>query len=294
MEYEFEDSKPCINVFGRDHYRKVLMSIVEVYRSGRRGVSFYDLYKKERVLHSANILKRVLDVLISCGYAVHVEGSAETNSPMGRKDYIPTPLGVFVYQLLKLHSFIKDLLSKNAREEDEVKWVKEIEKTQTLQEIRSHIKHFLTTGFDLALCSTLHRFLNTSVPKNLVTGIKAVIHITTPPLLRVIDEPLLIDSVKAQLELRDSHEQEELAMRLHIRNICELQLPIVLRQLQTRERYLVQLGYDNKKCSERGANEDYYCIELAVIEDLKSMYGLLIEMLMVHKEKSLHHKLHHA
>lgn len=97
-----EGLKPCINVLYVDSYRRVLKSIVEGYRDRKSGVSFYHLYKKERVLSSANVLKKVLDTLLSCGYVAYESSSAETNSPMGRKDYYPTPLGVFIYEILKL------------------------------------------------------------------------------------------------------------------------------------------------------------------------------------------------
>jgi hypothetical protein len=300
MEYEYKNLKPCINVFNEDHYGKILMRIVEVYRSGRKGVTFYDLYRKERILSSANMLKNVLDALVSCGYAMRVESSAETNSPWGRKNYIPTPLGVFVYQLLKLQSFIKDLLkdsiskkdlvSKGIMEENEIKkLVKELEEIHVLKEICTHIEEFLGYGFEAALYSTLYLFLNTSVPKNLVTGIKAIIHIIIPPLLRVVVfEVFLMDLLKAHLELREPHKEEEL-LRMYINSIYEHQLSKALGNLQIREHFLALLGYNSKECSEKGTNEDYYCMELLLIEDLKSAYNLLTEMLLrVYKERSLH------
>jgi hypothetical protein len=106
----FEESlKPCINVLYVDSYRRVLKNIVEGYRDRKSGVSFYHLYKKERVLSSANILKKVLDTLLSCGYVIYEKGSAETNSPMGRKDYYPTPLGVFIVLIYEIRDILEHL-----------------------------------------------------------------------------------------------------------------------------------------------------------------------------------------
>jgi hypothetical protein len=80
----------------------VLRRVTETWGREGRGVTFYELYSKERVLRSKNRLKIVLDTLTNCGYLVCREGRARTNSPRGRKEYYPTPLGVLMNSTLSL------------------------------------------------------------------------------------------------------------------------------------------------------------------------------------------------
>ncbi|MCC6014721.1 MAG: hypothetical protein LM564_03340 [Desulfurococcaceae archaeon] len=94
--------KPCAGVVYGDSYRIVLGKVIEVWSREGRGVTFYELYSKERVLRSKNGLKRVLDTLTRCGYLVCSEGRASRGSPLGRKDYYPTPLGIVMNTVLTL------------------------------------------------------------------------------------------------------------------------------------------------------------------------------------------------
>jgi len=94
--------RPCINVIYGHSYRVVLRKIVEVFKKNGSGTSFYYLSKKEKVLKSNDMLKRVLNTLMDCGYIVCKEGRTETNSPLGRKDYYPTPLGILMSLYLTL------------------------------------------------------------------------------------------------------------------------------------------------------------------------------------------------
>ena len=95
-----KDFKPCINVLYGKGYRAVLEKIVKVWEKSNRGVSFYDLYEKERVVRSKNGLKIILDVLTECGYAGLKDVKASTNTPRGRKEYYPTPLGIVMNAVL--------------------------------------------------------------------------------------------------------------------------------------------------------------------------------------------------
>jgi len=106
--------KPCSNVVYGDSYRTVLRRVTEVWDEETkiwdeesRGVTFYELYSKERVLSSKNGLKMVLDTLTNCGYLACREGRARTNSPLGRKEYYPTPLGVLMDLVLSLLDLLK-------------------------------------------------------------------------------------------------------------------------------------------------------------------------------------------
>lgn len=94
--------KPCSNVIWGDHYRAVLRRVTEVWDREGRGVTFYELYSKEGVLRSKNELKIVLDTLTNCGYLACRRGRARTNSPLGRKEYYPTPLGALMNSALSL------------------------------------------------------------------------------------------------------------------------------------------------------------------------------------------------
>jgi len=95
-----KDLKPCVNVLYGKGYRVVLEKIVEVWEVSDRGVSFYDLYEKERVANSKNGLKIILDVLTECGYTGLKKVKASKNSPKGRKEYYPTPLGIMMNTIL--------------------------------------------------------------------------------------------------------------------------------------------------------------------------------------------------
>jgi hypothetical protein len=86
----------------------VLGKVVEVWGREGRGVTFYELYNKERVLSSKNKLKIVLETLTNCGYLVCRESRARTNSPLGRRDYYPTPLGVLMNSTLSLLDFLEE------------------------------------------------------------------------------------------------------------------------------------------------------------------------------------------
>lgn len=99
--------KPCSNVVYGDYYRIVLRRVTEVWDREGRGVTFYELYSKERVLRSKNKLKVVLDDLTNCGYLACRKGRASTNSPLGRKEYHPTPLGALMNSTLSLLDFLE-------------------------------------------------------------------------------------------------------------------------------------------------------------------------------------------
>jgi hypothetical protein len=119
--------KPCINVIYKESYKHVLKEIVDNWSVNEKGVSFYDLYKKE-IINSKNGLKKILDTLTNCGYITYRVEKAKTNSPKKKKSYYPTPLGVAMNTILtllhpeelisdeKLQSRIKEILNLSDRE----------------------------------------------------------------------------------------------------------------------------------------------------------------------------------
>ena len=110
--------KPCIKVVhGGRSYRVVLRKIIELWVGEKlwergEGVCFHRLkmalqdekykFKKENTVVGDATIKSALGVLTDCGYLVCREGRAKTNSPWGRKDYVPTPLGVSMNLILTL------------------------------------------------------------------------------------------------------------------------------------------------------------------------------------------------
>jgi hypothetical protein len=94
--------KPCIYTLYGDGYRVVLRRIVEKWGTSGGGASFYDLYEKERVVKSKSGLKIMLGVLMECGYLEFRYGKPSKNSPKGKKEYYPTPLGIVMDTVLGL------------------------------------------------------------------------------------------------------------------------------------------------------------------------------------------------
>jgi len=97
-----KELKPCINTLYGDGYRAVLKKIIEKWETSGGGASFYDLSEKERVVKSKNGLKIMLGVLSECGYVEFRHAKPSKNSPKGRKDYYPTPLGIVMNTILGL------------------------------------------------------------------------------------------------------------------------------------------------------------------------------------------------
>jgi hypothetical protein len=281
-----EDLMPCINVFNDDHYKKVLVRIVEVYRDRREGVSFYHLYRREKVLKSANMLKKVLETLVSCGYTIYVERSAETNSPKKRKDYIPTPLGAFVYYLTKSEDFIENLYSEYA---DKFKLIEEGEEMGSEEELKKiemyleelymmlkfaiifqHVGNFIDVGLGHAIIATLHVFSQPHTLTNFITGINAILLVYTASHLRRVKEIEVMELIKY---LRSPVIGEAL-LKTYIEKLSG-----ALRELQ------FALGYFHssyiKKCKE-GVGEVLECkgleLLLKLLEHLKEAYLFIVEL----------------
>jgi len=94
--------KPCINTLYGDGYRAVLKRIVEKWGTTGGGSTFYDLSEKERVVKSNSGLKIILGVLKECGYLEFRYAKPSKNSPKGKKEYYPTPLGIVMNIVLGL------------------------------------------------------------------------------------------------------------------------------------------------------------------------------------------------
>jgi hypothetical protein len=281
-----EDLMPCINVFNDDHYKKVLVRVVEVYRDRREGASFYHLYRRERVLKSANMLMKVLETLVSCGYTIYVERSAETNSPKKRKDYIPTPLGAFVYYLIKLEDIIENLYSMYADKFKLIEEGEEMSNEEVLRKIKmyveelyielkfaiisQHIGNFIDVGLHHAIIATLHVLSQLHTLTNFITGINAILLTYTAPHLRKVKEIEVMELIKY---LRSPVIGEVL-----LKTYAE-KLSGALRELQ------FALGYFHssyiKKCKE-GVGEALECkglkLLLKLLEHLKEAYLLIVEL----------------
>jgi hypothetical protein len=287
MRLESEGLRSCINVFSEGNYKKVFMRIVEFYRDRREGASFYHLYKRERLLKSANTLRAVLRTLVSCGYVACVERSAETNSPKKRKDYIPTPLGAFMYHILKLSDIVEKLHSKYVGRlvfvEDGCKGLKDEEcmKREIKKEIEklaiergfasiSHfIEEFIDVGLYYATISMLRSPSHLQAFSSLITGVNTVIHVSTAPPLRRIKE------IELMLLIKNSLDPD---IRKRLFEIGEEALNKALGELQRREDFLEKLlRLSHTKCKGE-VGEDLECEELNLLRYLRDAYLFIAEL----------------
>jgi len=171
---------PCNKVIDGESYVRVLREIIEGFKASNRGVSFYDLYNKKRVLNSKSTLKTVLGVLERCDYVVSVKTSAETKSPRGKKEYYPTPLGIFMHTIIEMYRFLKKCYTVMQQEHQEIyemkkkkEGLKVILKAGEFHELYlllESVNEFINKAFEPSYVYTKYSFTTPSNSSNTGTG----------------------------------------------------------------------------------------------------------------------------
>jgi len=173
---------PCNKVIDEESYVTVLREIIESFKASNRGVSFYDLYNKKRVLNSKSTLETILRVLECCGYVVSVKTSAETNSPRGKKEYYPTPLGIFMHTIIKVYHFLKECYTVMQQEHQKIyerkkeeikvifKAVFKAGEFHDLYFLLERVNEFINKAFEPSYVYTKYFFIAPSNSSNTGTG----------------------------------------------------------------------------------------------------------------------------
>jgi DNA-binding transcriptional MerR regulator len=253
--------RPCISVVYGDSYRLVLKRVIEIYKSsdGAEGASFYRLYR-EGVLKSKNMLERVLKTLSECGYVLCRERRARTNSPKGRRDCYPTPLGLVVNKILEiegLRSSVKALLDQ-AR--DEIR--KAIEELYVFYYIDYFVEK-LYVALPNAYILTMLNWPQKMTPPHIEAG-----HLTALYAIEQLRIILNVASVREAL-------QEPSVRESFIKNV-EDELREELENLRDKIRLLRVLSYRLNRSEER---EDVDCMILNAFKDLEELYEDLLKYL---------------
>jgi hypothetical protein len=295
---------PCTKVIDRESYARVLREIIESFKASNRGVSFYDLYNKKHVLNSKSTLKTILRVLEHCSYVVSVKTSAETNSPRGKKEYYPTPLGIFMHTIIKMYYFLKECYTVMQQEHQKIyerkkKEIKVILKAGEFHELHSLLElvnEFINKAFEPSYVYTKYFFTAPSNSSNTGTGSTN----TTP----TIDDGIAATYHAIYLLYKEFHHMrlailDELLQDPHNRSVwldwakSELYRALGYYVAKTSE-YKESMKKHNISCKECEEDFEYCenitCVEKKLLETFKDMCELSTKSFKVYDKvkPSLH------
>jgi len=252
--------RPCINVVYGSSYRAVLGKVVEVWSREGRGVTFYELYDKERVLSSKNKLKVVLDTLTNCGYLACRKGRASTNSPLGRKGYHPTPLGALMNSTLSL----LDLLEESPPDSLRV--------GQTYLVLSELVENVLYNVVPTAYVATVLFYPQPQLPPYITRGRDTVHHTVSLLLTKILGE-----IVGSPEEFRDP------TLRSFFMEDVEEDIRKALKCVRDRKRWVECLDWRAEKSLQEKPDEEEEVVRKA-LDILESSFRSIIKFIEVHRK----------
>jgi hypothetical protein len=253
--------KPCSNVIYGDYYRAVLRRVTETWSREGRGVTFYELYSKERVLRSKNELKIVLDTLTNCGYLVCRKGRARTNSPLGRKEYYPTPLGALMNTTLSL----LDLLEGSPPPPPD-----SLRAALTYVELAILVENTLYDAVPTAYIATVLSYPQPQLPPYIISGRYTVSY--------TID--LLVTKILEESEGSPEEYREPTLREIYMEHV-ERGIRKALENIREKKRLEEHLDWRAKVFSQEKPDEEEEIVRKA-LDILESTFKLIMKLVEVH------------